>query len=244
MDMKTIIVIPTYNERGNIEELIGTIRTEVSIPKIDILVIDSASPDETAKVVLNMQKTDDALHLITQKAKLGLGKAYIEGMQWALRHDYDYLITMDADFSHHPRYINQLLTEIENYDLVVGSRYVQFGELKNWPLSRRFLSRFANWYAKIMTGLPFYDLTSGFQCFRIALLKKILQCRISTDGYAFLTELKFLAVVQKARCKEIPIIFTNRTKGDSKISKRVILESILFVSRLGFQHSFGMRPHQ
>ena len=235
--MKTIIVIPTYNEKDNIKELIRAIRTKASEPKIDILIVDSASPDGTATAILNMQKTDSALHLINQEAKLGLGKAYLEGMQWVLDHNYDYLITMDADFSHHPRYINYLLTEIENCDLVVGSRYTRFGELRNWPLVRRFLSRFANWYARIISGLPFCDLTSGFHCFRTALLKKILRRRISTEGYAFLIELKFLAVMEQARCKEIPIVFTNRTQGESKISKRVIFESMCFVLKLAFQRN-------
>lgn len=239
--MKTIIVVPTYNESGNIKDLIGSIRSEVSKTKIDILIVDSASPDGTANIVRDLQKIDNTLHLIVQKAKLGLGNAYLEGMHWALERDYDFLITMDADLSHHPRYINQLLTEIESCDLVVGSRYIRSGELKNWPFIRRLLSWFANWYARTISGLPFCDLTSGFQCFKTSLLRKILQHPISTDGYAFLIELKFLAVVEQAECIEIPIIFTNRTQGESKISKRVIFESMCFVLKLAFERS---RIHQ
>lgn len=232
--MKPVIVIPTYNEGENIQDLVTAIRAENLNPVPDILVVDSASPDGTAETVLNIQKHDPLLHLFRQNAKLGLGKAYLDGMRWALERDYDCLVTMDADFSHHPKYLHRLFREIGTYDLVIGSRYIPGGELKNWPESRRMLSRFANWYARTLMGLPFSDLTSGFHCFRTDLLKKILQNRIHAEGYAFLMELKYLALLYGARFCEVPIIFSDRTKGDSKISKKVILESALFVlKRIG-----------
>lgn len=235
--MKPIVVIPTYNESQNISELIACIRSECQTRDLDILVVDSASPDGTAAKVREAQQKDPHIFLIEQSAKLGLGRAYLEGMEWVLSRPYDVLMTMDADMSHHPKYLNDLLREIETHDLAVGSRYVKGGGLENWPKSRLLVSRFANWYACSLTGLPFHDLTSGFQCFRIPLLKKVLRHTIRTEGYAFLIELKFLSIMQQARYKEVPIIFSNRTKGDSKISKRVMFESMLFVlTRLFRRH--------
>ena len=232
--MKPVIIIPTYIEKDNIQELIPGIRAAVNHP-LDILVVDSASPDGTANAVREIQKKDKAVYLLEQKAKLGLGRAYLDGMQWVLERDYDCVFTMDADFSHHPKYLNGFLDAIQSHDLVIGSRYVPGGGPENWPLLRRLLSRFANGYAKALTGLPFEDLTSGFHCFRAPLLKKILRYRIHTEGYAFLIELKFLAILQGASFHEIPIIFGGRTKGDSKISKRVMFESMLFVLTRSFQ---------
>ncbi len=233
--MKPVVIVPTYNERENVSDLVATIREEVKCPNLHILVVDSASPDQTADVVLEIQKTDREVFLLKQNAKLGLGAAYQDGMRWALDHGYDRIITMDADFSHHPRYLDLFLSESERYSLVVGSRYVSGGELQNWPQARRMLSRFANWYASTITGLPFKDLTSGFHCFHSNLLRQIIEDGLRADGYAFLIALKFLAVVHGANCLEIPIVFSDRTKGESKISKRVILESILFVWKCFFQ---------
>lgn len=233
--MKSIIVIPTYNERENIRELVGAIRAEVCSCAPDILVVDSASPDDTAGAVLALRGRDPALYLVSQNAKQGLGKAYLDGMRWALERGYDGLVTMDADFSHHPRYLDSFFKEIENHDLIVGSRYIPGGELRNWPASRRMLSRFANGYARLLTGLPFSDFTSGFHCIRTDLLRRILGYRIASEGYAFLMELKSLSLLEGARVKEVPIIFSDRTKGDSKISKRVILEAALLVLKLASQ---------
>src|SRR3989338_5115612 len=222
--MKSIVIIPTYNEKENIEGLIREIRTRSKHLSLDVLIVDSASPDGTAEKVKQVQVNDPDLYLIEQKAKLGLGKAYWEGIEWAFKRNYECLITMDADFSHDPKYLPDLIERTKEYDVVVGSRYIRGGKLKDWPLMRRCLSRFANWYACTLTGLPFYDLTSGFQCFRTALLRKVLCCDIHTEGYAFLVELKFLSILQQARYQEIPILFTDRTRGSSKISKHVIIE--------------------
>jgi dolichol-phosphate mannosyltransferase len=237
--MKAIVLIPTYNEKDNIAELIPAILYETKDLSLDIMVIDSGSPDGTGEVVSKIARSGDRVQLLQQNAKLGLGRAYLDGMRWALGRDYDIIITMDADFSHHPRYLPQMLERIKNADLVVGSRYIPGGELRDWPLSRRILSRFANLYAKKLTGLPFSDLTSGFQCFRAGLLRNVLRYPLRADGYAFLISLKFWSVVQKARLGEIPIIFTDRTRGSTKISHRVIFESIFFVWKIFFQrHRF------
>ena len=233
--MKTIAVIPTYNESQNIAELVACIRAECPDRDLDILVVDSASPDKTADIVRELRKNDPRLFLLEQSAKLGLGKAYLDGMDWVLSRSYDAVITMDADMSHHPKYLKPMLAAIQDHDLVIGSRYTRGGGVENWPVARQCLSRFANWYASTLTGLPFQDLTSGFQCFRTVLLKKVLRYNIHTEGYAFLVELKFLSIIQLARFYEIPIIFTDRTRGSSKISKRVIFESMLFVLSRFFQ---------
>ena len=164
----------------------------------------------------------------------------MDGMDWVLKRDYEALVTMDADMSHHPKYLVPMLEAIRDHDLVVGSRYMKGGGLENWPLARQCLSRFANGYASTLTGLPFHDLTSGFQCFRTTLLRKVLSHNIHTEGYAFLVELKFLSIVQRAHFKEVPIIFTDRTRGTSKISKRVIFESMLFVWSCFFRR--GLLP--
>lgn len=235
--MKIIVVIPTFNEKRNVRELIAAIRTEMKSFDLDILIVDSASPDGTAGEIREIQKTDGGLFLFEQSAKMGLGKAYLDGMRWALDRSYDCLITMDADLSHNPRYLPQIIQEMETHELVIGSRYVRGGGLEDWPAYRLFLSRFANWYASSLTGLPFHDLTSGFQCFRTSLLRNILRYNIHTEGYAFLVELKFLAIMQKARYVEVPIMFSDRTKGNSKISKRVIAESVLFVLARALQRS-------
>lgn len=241
--MKPIILIPTYNEKENITDLIPVIRKETAGCPVEVLVIDSGSPDGTGEAVSRISAQDTRVHLLQQNAKLGLGRAYVDGMQWALARDYDVVITMDADFSHHPRYIPEILRKIEKSDLVIGSRYVPGGELRDWPRSRRILSRFANAYAKNITGLPFSDLTAGFQCFRAELLKKVIRYPLHADGYAFLISLKFWSIVQEARFAEVPIIFTDRTKGTTKISHRVIFESIIFVWKCFFQrHRFRKHP--
>ena len=243
--MRTRIIIPTYNERENICDLIRTIRTEARHYGLDVLVVDSASPDRTDEAVAGLQKGDSKLFLLKQRAKLGLGMAYQEGMRWALERGYDRIITMDADFSHHPRYLESFLKASEVKELVVGSRYLTGGELRNWPRHRRWLSRFANWYAGCITGLPFSDLTSGFHCFHSDLLRQILHDSLRADGYAFLIALKFSAMVHGANHLEIPIIFSDRTKGKSKISKRVILESVFFVWKCFFQrHRVKTREHK
>lgn len=235
--MKTVIVIPTYNESQNIAELVSCIRSECNGLDVDILVVDSASPDRTADKVREIQKRDPQVFLLEQSAKLGLGRAYLDGMAWVLARPYNAVVTMDADLSHHPKYLRPMLDAIVENDIVVGARYIRDGGVENWPLARQCLSRFANWYASTLMGLPFHDVTSGFQCFRTNLLQKVLRYNIHTEGYAFLVELKFLSIIQRARFEEIPIIFTDRTRGVSKISKRVIFESMLFVLSRFFRRS-------
>lgn len=238
-----MIIIPTYNERDNIREMITEIYSQSFLNQPDVLVVDSASPDGTAAAVKELCEKNDQVKLINQPQKMGLGKAYLEGMRWGIQQNYDCIITMDADFSHHPKYLPQMLVAIQDQDMIIGSRYVKGGKLKNWPYRRKLLSAFANWYARTLTGLPFYDLTAGFHCFRTPLLKKILTHSIQTEGYAFLVELKFHAIMEKASFREIPIIFSDRTKGSSKISNRVIMESVRFVLHLARSRSIIKNIH-
>ncbi len=229
---KALIVIPTYNERENITRLLPSIQVLETPYAIDILVVDSDSPDETGKVVDEMRTRMKNLYVYHQPKKLGLGKAYLDGFKYMREQiptQYDVVITMDADFSHHPRYLPEMLAKLRDHDLVVGSRYIPGGGFENWPAQRICLSRFANLYAKMLTGVPLNDLTSGFHCFRREALRRILKFKImmKAEGYAFLIELKFLARKEGFRMAEVPIIFCDRTVGASKISKRVILESAL-----------------
>jgi dolichol-phosphate mannosyltransferase len=231
---KALIVIPTYNERENIQEMVPMI-FDVKAPgwALEVLVVDSNSPDGTGQILEEMKARFPGLRVFHQAKKLGLGKAYLDGfkyMEESLGGAYDAVITMDADFSHHPRYLPPLLAKLDDADLVVGSRYIRGGRLENWPWDRKVLSRFANFYAKTLTGVPVHDLTAGFHCFRRETLRKVLKLQdlfIDAEGYAFLIELKFLTTYLGYRVGEIPIIFADRTKGQSKISERVILESSL-----------------
>lgn len=231
---KALIIIPTYNEKENIQEIVPMIMaTQVPGWHIEVLVVDSNSPDGTGQVLEEMRARESRLHVFHQSQKLGLGKAYLDGfrhLEEAMPGDYAAVFTMDADFSHHPRYIPQMLACLEQHDLVVGSRYIAGGRLDNWPWNRKVMSRFANFYAKTLTGVPVHDLTAGFHCFRRETLRKVLKLEdlfIDAEGYAFLIELKFLTTYLGYRVGEIPIIFADRTKGLSKISRRVIFESSL-----------------
>lgn len=231
---RALIVIPTYNEKDNIVEMIQTIKG-VDVPGylIEILVVDSNSPDGTGAILDDLRKTVSNLHVYHQPKKLGLGRAYLDGFKYIETDlklgDTDAVITMDADFSHHPRYLPAMLAGLEHHQLVVGSRYVPGGRLENWPTNRKILSRFANFYAQVLTGVTFRDLTAGFHCFRYGALKRVLRYKgvIKADGYAFLIELKYFAVYEGFKVTEVPIVFSDRTKGQSKISERVILESAL-----------------
>jgi len=232
---RALIVIPTYNECENIKEMIPMIMA-VEAPQwqIDVLVVDSNSPDGTGRILETLKAREPRLHTCHQSKKMGLGKAYLDGFSYIDEKlcdaHFDAVFTMDADFSHHPRYIPAMLEKLGDCDLVVGSRYITGGHLENWPWDRKVLSRFANFYAKTLTGVPVHDLTAGFHCFRREALRKVLKLQhlfIDAEGYAFLIELKFLTAYLGYKVGEIPIIFADRTKGTSKISERVIFESAL-----------------
>lgn len=231
---RILVVVPTYNEASNIETLCRRIFA-LNIPELELLVVDDNSPDGTAAKVKALQNENPHIHLIEREGKLGLGTAYVAGFKFALERSYDLIFEMDADLSHNPDDIPRFLEEIKNYDLVVGSRYLTGYNVANWPMSRLLLSVFANWYTRVITGLPLKDCTSGFKCFRRHVLEAIGVDRLHSDGYSFQIELHYLAWKKGFRIKEMPIIFIDRVSGSSKMSRKVMREAALMVWRLRFR---------
>lgn len=236
MDMNSLIIIPTYNEKENIKNLIPQILNISDI--FNVLVIDDASPDGTGEVVDELKKRfPDRIFVIHRKGKLGFASAYLEGFQLALKMDVDYIITMDADFSHNPQYLPRIIERFKDYDVVIGSRYM-YGTVSvvNWPIKRLILSRLANLYAKIVTGLQVNDCTSGFIGYKREVLEKIGIANILSDGYSFLIEMKYRAQKKGYKLVEMPIIFEERQLGQSKMSKKIMFEAIFVVFRLKFSN--------
>ncbi len=218
--MNALIIIPTYNENQNISILIDKIRKLDSLIDLEILVIDDGSPDGTANSVKEIQKNDSKLHLINREKKLGLGSAYCLGFNWAIKNNFDVIVQMDADLSHNPNDILRLLSKINDNDVVIGSRYKTGVNVVNWPLRRLILSYLANIYARIITGLKVYDLTSGFKCIKTEVLRKINIDKIKSEGYSFQIEVNCLCYNKNCKISEVPIIFYDRTIGKSKMSKK------------------------
>jgi len=229
--MKSLVLAPTYNEKENITQLIRRIQ---KFDNVHMLVIDDNSPDGTGGAVEELRKNDPSLRLniIHRPKKSGLGTAYIEGFSWALKNDYDIIFTMDADFSHNPDYLPDFLEKLRTNDFVIGSRYVPGGGITGWPVARKLLSAAGNLYARTITGLPVKDCTSGFIGFRRKVIESINLNRIHSEGYGFLIEMKFRAIKNGWTFTEIPIIFTDRTAGKSKISKKIIFEAFLLAWKL------------
>ena len=228
-----LVIIPTYNERENIEAMVRKVMS-LGHP-FDLLVIDDGSPDGTADIVRDLQlEYPGRLHLETRKGKLGLGTAYIHGFKYALRHNYEYIFEMDCDFSHNPEDLIRLYNAcaVEGYDVAIGSRYVQGVNVVNWPMNRVLMSWFASWYVRLITGMPIHDTTAGFKCYRRKVLKTIQLNKIRFVGYAFQIEMKFLAYKYGFKIKEVPIIFTDRTKGESKMSSGIFKEAVLGVLKM------------
>lgn len=227
----SIVIIPTYNEKENIEKII---RKVFSLSKqFDLLIIDDGSPDGTAAIVNKLQAEFAGLHIVERKGKLGLGTAYIAGFKWAIEHNYEYVFEMDADFSHNPEDLVRLYAAcVSGGDLAIGSRYKSGVNVVNWPMSRVLLSFFASKYVRFITGLPVNDATAGFKCYRIIVLKTINFDQIKFKGYAFQIEMKFKAWKHGFNVVEVPIIFTDRTEGSSKMSGGIISEAVFGVIRL------------
>ncbi len=227
---KKLIIVATYNERDNIVPLIDEILKNAQ--DVDILVIDDNSPDETYLLVEELAKIYNNLFLIKRKGKMGLGSAYVAGFHWALDRGYDYIMHMDADFSHNPKYINTIFACMENYDLVLGSRYIKGGSVVNWSFNRKVISRGGNIYAQIMLSMPFHDLTGGFKCFRAEVLRNIGIDTLMAKGYGFQIETTFRAYLSGFRILEIPISFEDRRVGQSKMSGNIFSEAMLMVLKL------------
>jgi len=239
---KRIVVIPTYNEIENIERVVKNVFAQDI--DFDILVVDDSSPDGTAEKIKDLQKIyKNSLHLIIQNTKEGLGKAYITGFKWALKHKYDYIFEMDADYSHNPNDLIRLYNACskKNADLSIGSRYVKGVNVINWPMNRVLLSWIASKYVRIITQMPIFDTTAGFVCYKRKVLETINLDKIKFVGYAFQIEMKFKAYTLGFDVKEIPIIFTDRTKGKSKMDKRIIWEAVFGVINLKIKSLFFKR---
>ena len=238
--MKGLVIIPTYNERENIEGIVGAALEQDE--RLSVLVVDDNSPDGTSAAVRKMQDGEPRIHLIERSGKMGLGSAYIAGFRFALeRKDFDCVFEMDADFSHNPEDLNRLFAEIEDNDLVLGSRYLEGVTVVNWPLRRLFLSLGANVYTRLITGMPVQDATGGFKCFRREVLASIPLERIRSDGYSFQIEMNYQAWKRGFKIKEIPIVFTDRRVGVSKMNRRIIFEAVWMVWRLRFMRLRGGR---
>lgn len=230
--MKTLIIIPTYNERQNIEPLFEAIFTVNN--DVNILVVDDNSPDKTHELVeeLSQGLYKDKVFLLKRAGKLGLGTAYVAGFKWALAHSYDYIMEMDADFSHNPIYINDFLREIKTADLVIGSRYVTGGGVVNWGIGRKFISRGGGIYSRLILGIPVNDVTGGYKCFRREVLESIDLDSVKSNGYSFQIEMNYRTYLKGFRIQEVPIIFEDRRVGQSKMSRKIFLEAIMMVWRL------------
>lgn len=235
--MKIFVITPTYNEKKNIQELIEKIYNVNN--QINILVVDDNSPDGTHKIVENLKKTYKNLHLLKRLKKDGLGSAYIAGMKYALNEDADIIIQMDADMSHDPESINDLLNKSKNHDLVIGSRYISGINVVNWPIHRLIISYGANLYSRIVTGLPIKDATGGFKCWKREVLENINIHSIQSQGYSFQIEMTYRAWLKKYKICEVPIIFIDRTVGQSKMNKEIMIEAFFMIPKLRFFKFFG-----
>jgi len=237
---KKIVLIPTYNEIENVEEIIRAVFSLEN--NFDVLIVDDNSPDGTFKKVQELQKDFPLrLYLEIRKKKLGLGKAYVHGFRWALSRNYDYILQMDADFSHNPNDLPKLYESCaqQNVDMAIGSRYITGVNVVNWPLSRVLLSYFASIYVRLITGLKIHDTTAGFVCYRREVLEKIKVNRIKFVGYTFQIEMKYRAFAKGFRLVEIPIIFRDRIRGKSKMSVGIVREAVFGVVLLRLKKMFG-----
>jgi dolichol-phosphate mannosyltransferase len=235
---RALVIIPTYNELENIQGIIPEILRQDE--RLEVLVVDDNSPDGTAEAVQQMMRVNDRIRLLQRERKMGLGTAYVAGFRHAIEHGYDFVFEMDADFSHDPNTLPRFLEAVQEYDLVLGSRYIQGVNVINWPMKRLLLSYFANQYTRVVTGLPVRDATGGFKCFRVEVLKAIDLDRVRSNGYSFQIEMSFKAWKKGFRIHEIPIIFMDRRAGISKMSKKIVREAVTMVWRLRFQGMFGL----
>ena len=227
MSDRVLVVIPTYDERKNLERIVPAILAQ--LPELDVLVVDDNSPDGTGQLADEMAAADPRVHVLHREAKQGLGKAYLAGFRWALAEGYDFMCEMDADFSHDPKYLPDLIDAARAADLAIGSRYVRGVNVINWPMSRLLLSYGANLYARWITGLPLTDSTGGFKCFRRAVLEALDLDRVRSNGYAFQIEMSYRAWKRDFRIVEVPIVFTDRIEGQSKMNKKIVREAIWMV---------------
>jgi dolichol-phosphate mannosyltransferase len=227
---KALVITPTYNEAVNIPNLVPKVLRQSS--DIEILIIDDNSPDGTANLVKDLARNNPRVHLVERPRKMGLGTAYVAGFKYAIEKKFDYVFEMDADFSHNPKELLNFLLKIQENDLVIGSRYIRGVSVVYWPFRRLLLSYFANLYTRVITGMPVKDATSGFKCYRREVLENINLDEIRSNGYAFQIEMNFKVWRKGYRLCEIPIIFVDRDKGESKMSKNIVYEAAFMVWKL------------
>lgn len=233
MSERALVLLPTYNERDNIERIIPQILEVDS--RIEVLVVDDSSPDGTGEIADRLSSAEPRVKVLHREVKEGLGRAYIAGFKYGIQQEYDFIFEMDADFSHQPKYLADHLSNIQGCDISLGSRYIKGGGVENWPRSRWFISYYANVYSRVVTGLPVRDATGGFKCFRRQVLEALDLDSIRSNGYSFQIEVSFQAWLRNFRIREIPIVFVEREAGDSKFSRRIIWEAVFMVLRLGFK---------
>ena len=233
-----LVIIPTYNERENLPRLLPLVLQQDA--RLDVLIIDDASPDGTGAVADGMAAEEPRVHVLHRAGKLGLGTAYLDGFRWGLDRGYAWMFEMDADFSHDPGHLPHFLEALEEYDVVLGSRYLD-GRVTvlKWPITRLLLSYFANVYARVVTGLPLFDATGGYKAFRREVLESLPLDRVESEGYAFQIEMSMRAWKKGFRIGEIPIVFVDRTSGESKMSKRIIREAVWRVWKLRLLAAFN-----
>jgi dolichol-phosphate mannosyltransferase len=239
VDDAVLVIIPTYNERDNLEAIVARVRA--AVPEVDVLVVDDASPDGTGELADRLATGDERVHVLHRPGKEGLGVAYIAGFRWGMDRGFDVLVEMDADGSHQPEELPRLLSALEGNDLVIGSRWVRGGRVENWPLRREFLSRGANTYSRLMLGIPVHDATAGFRAYRATTLRKIGIDDVASQGYCFQVDLTLRTVRAGLRVAEVPITFVERTHGASKMSRAVFVEALRRVTWWGLSHRLGRR---
>jgi dolichol-phosphate mannosyltransferase len=234
---RALVVIPTYNEAENIQKIIPRILEEDDC--LQVLVVDDNSPDGTAGLVKEIQKNNNRVHIIERRGKMGLGTAYVAGFKYGIQEGFDFILEMDADFSHDPDALPVLLKQAADHDLVIGSRYFNGVNVVNWPMRRLLLSYFANIYTRIITGIPVHDATGGFKCYKRAVLESLDLDSIKSNGYSFQIETNFLVWKKGFIILEVPIVFVDRRAGVSKMSKHIVHEAAFMVWKLKFRSLFG-----
>lgn len=237
MAERALVVVPTYNERENLPQIVPAILAQDE--RLDVLIVDDGSPDGTGEIADRMAAENPRIHVLHRTAKEGLGRAYLAGFAWALARDYVYIFEMDADFSHDPKYLKDFLAKVQGADLVLGSRYATGVNVINWPMSRLLLSWFANKYVRWITRLPLTDATGGFKCFRRSTLEAIPLEQVRSNGYAFQIEMSYRAWQKGKVLAEVPIVFVDRVEGQSKMNKKIVREAVWMVWWLRLQALLG-----
>ncbi|MHB1050451.1 MAG: polyprenol monophosphomannose synthase [Bacteroidota bacterium] len=234
---KALVIIPTYNESPNAEKIITEVLQQSDM--VEVLIVDDNSPDGTADIVKQMMVSNKRIHLLQREKKLGLGTAYVAGFKYAIERQFDFVFEMDADFSHNPKEVPIMLGKMNECDLLIGSRYIKGVNVVNWPMKRLLLSYFANIYTRVITGMPVYDATAGFKCYKRIVLETINLDAIRSNGYAFQIETNFMAWRKGFIIKEMPIVFVDRRVGVSKMNKKIVYEAAFMVWKLKLRSIFN-----